>query len=301
MSMATRMAGPQYAGKMWNTLRMVCKPADSVMRGTSRLASQGGLKVEVINEKKGIGEICLQSPPVNSLTSDMLTGLADGVTQLEKDGCRALLLTTGLPTVFSGGLNFLEMYGREKPDLLEYWGRVQRMFLTLYSTRLITVACITGAAPAGGCLLSTSCDYRLMLEHPKTMIGLSEALVGIPVPDWMRINFCDVVGKRQTDLSLQMGLLYPAQQALALGLVDQVADSPEQLRQLALGKLDQFLTIPDVGREASKRDSTGPLVSYLSGKLQEDAEIFANAIALERVQVQMGKHLQSLKNKNKKK
>ena len=42
----------------------------------------------------GIGEVCLQNPPVNTLNSDMLTRLVEGVNTLEKDGCRALLLTS---------------------------------------------------------------------------------------------------------------------------------------------------------------------------------------------------------------
>ena len=45
--------------------------------------------------------------------------------------------------MFSAGLNLLEMYGQERQDLLQYWARVQRMFLTLYGTKLITVACVT--------------------------------------------------------------------------------------------------------------------------------------------------------------
>ena len=60
----------------------------------------------------------------------------------------------------------------------------------------------------------------------------------------MRINFCDVVGRRQTDLALQMGTLFTPQQALSIGLVDQLAGSPEELRQEALKKLDQFLKVP---------------------------------------------------------
>ncbi|XP_043197402.1 enoyl-CoA delta isomerase 1, mitochondrial-like [Amphibalanus amphitrite] len=284
---------------MLSALRQASRPAILVMRNSSRFASQSALKVEVIDEQKGIGEICLQNPPVNSLHSELLTGLADGVKTLEKDGCRAFLLSSAIPGIFSAGLNLLEMHNQERQDLLNYWARVQNMFLTLYGTRLISIACITGAAPAGGCLLSTSCDYRLMLDHPKAVIGLSESLVGLPVPDWMRINFCDVVGRRHTDLGLQMGILFPAQEALRIGLVDELASSPEELRQRALQKLEHFLKVPDVGREFSKTASTEPLISYLSGRLQKDAELFVDNISQERVQKQLGKHLVSLKNKKK--
>ena len=49
-----------------------------------------------------------------------------------------------------------------------------------------------------------------------------------------------------------------------------------------------------------KKASTEPLSSSLSGKLQEDAETFAAGISQEHVQIQMGKYLQSLKNRKKK-
>ena len=61
-----------------------------------------------------------------------------------------------------------------------------------------------------------------------------------------------------------------------------------------------MVTVSDVGREASKKASTEPLISYLSGRLQKDAELFVENISQERVQRQMGMHLEALKNKKKK-
>ena len=41
-----------------------------------------------------------------------------------------------------------------------------------------------------------------------------------------------------------MGMLFPAKEALRIGLVDEVAESPERLRQMALERLDGFLKVP---------------------------------------------------------
>ena len=60
----------------------------------------------------------------------------------------------------------------------------------------------------------------------------------------MRINFCDVVGRRRTDLALQMGMLFPASEALKIGLVDETVGSADELRQRALQRLEQFLKVP---------------------------------------------------------
>ena len=58
------------------------------------------------------------------------------------------------------------------------------MWLSLYTAPLPVIAAINGAAPAGGCLMAMSCDYRIMAQHPKFNIGLNETLLGIVAPTW---------------------------------------------------------------------------------------------------------------------
>lgn len=41
-----------------------------------------------------------------------------------------------------------------------------------------------GACPAGGCLLSLTCDYRVLADNPKYLMGLNETLLGIVAPFW---------------------------------------------------------------------------------------------------------------------
>ena len=49
----------------------------------------------------------------------------------------------------------------------------QDVFLALYGTPLAAVAAIDGHAPAGGCLLASACDERVMARG-KFGIGLNE-------------------------------------------------------------------------------------------------------------------------------
>ena len=48
------------------------------------------------------------------------------------------------------------------------------MFYRLYSLKIPTVALIAGHAPAGGTMLATACDFRVMVNNPKLTIGLNE-------------------------------------------------------------------------------------------------------------------------------
>ena len=50
------------------------------------------------------------------------------------------------------------------------------------------IAAINGAAPAGGCQIAMSCDYRIMAQHPKFNIGLNETKLGIVAPTWVYVK-----------------------------------------------------------------------------------------------------------------
>ena len=63
------------------------------------------------------------------------------------------------------------------------------MWLSVYMSPIPTIAAINGAAPAGGCLIAMSCDYRILAKHPKIVIGLNETALGIVAPTWVSINY----------------------------------------------------------------------------------------------------------------
>ena len=69
--------------------------------------------------------------------------------------------------------------------------------------------------------MSLCCDYRVM-QGPKFTIGLNETLLGIVAPFWFKDTMLNTVGQRQTELALQLGTLFTADQALSIGLVDKV-------------------------------------------------------------------------------
>lgn len=43
---------------------------------------------------------------------------------------------------------------------------------------------LQGPCLAGGCLVSLACDYRILADNPKYVIGLNETQLGIYAPFW---------------------------------------------------------------------------------------------------------------------
>ena len=175
----------------------------------------------------------LQSRPVNSLSLEVLRSLLASLDEAEADAsCRAIVLASAQPSVFSAGLDITELYRPQPERLNDFWSAVQEIWLKLSTSRVATVAAIEGHAPAGGCLLALSCDYRVMstglpskdgggsIAKPFT-IGLNETRLGIVAPYWFADLYSYVVGARRADFMLQTGALLPAESASAIGLVDE--------------------------------------------------------------------------------
>ncbi|KAJ7340270.1 hypothetical protein OS493_003002 [Desmophyllum pertusum] len=97
---------------------------------------------------------------------EFLEEINTNLDELENDqDCQGLIITSGLPKVYSAGLDLVkEIYKPDKKRLASFWTCFQRMWLRLYGSRLATMAAINGHALAGGCVLGLACDYRLMAE-----------------------------------------------------------------------------------------------------------------------------------------
>jgi len=249
-----------------------------------------------LNESTGIATLQLCKKPVNSLNLEFLTELYISLEKLENDSnCRALILTSGLPGIFSAGLDILEMYQPKEERLREFWRALQNFFMKLYGSRLTTIAAINGHSPAGGCLTAISCDYRIMAEG-KLTIGLNETLLGIVAPFWFQDVFTSTIGHREAERGLQLGHLYSSQQALDVGLVDELV-AADQLMSAAEKQAAKWMKIPDFARQLTKTQMRSPLIQKLQARQDQDIDNFVNFITKDAIQRAMGAYLESLKKK----
>ncbi|MBN3278793.1 ECI1 isomerase, partial [Polyodon spathula] len=203
---------------------------------------------------------------------------------------------SALPKIFSAGLDIMEMYGKSPEHCGEFWKAVQEMWLRLYGSSMITVAAINGSSPAGGCLMALACDYRIMAENPKYSIGLNETQLGIVAPFWFKDTLVNTVGNRAAELSLQLGLLYSAPDALRTGLVDLLVPEDKVL-STASQTMTQWLAIPDHARQITKSMMRKPTVDRLLASREPDVKNFVSFITKDSIQKSLQVYMERLKHR----
>ncbi|XP_054286553.1 enoyl-CoA delta isomerase 1, mitochondrial-like [Macrosteles quadrilineatus] len=268
----------------------------SIPRSRTFSSAPDSLAKVDVNLKTGVAVVSMQRLPVNSLNLELLEALGRTFDELEKNKCRGMILTSESPTVFSAGLDIMEMYKPDPARVKQFWTTLQNTWMKLYGSSFPTVAAINGQSPAGGCLLALSCEYRVMVGG-KNVIGLNETKLGIIAPKWFMDCMRNVIGERQAELALTLGKLFPADDALKVGLVDELATDKAD----ALAKAEQFLAsfakVPAMARAYTKQGYRNETIDWLRKNQEKDLQTFLNYVNQPQVQQGLEMYLQSLKKK----
>lgn len=262
-----------------------------------RKASTGDKLVDTaVDDKTGIATVTLQRPPVNSLNLELIEQLTSALQTIEDNKSSGMILTSSSPTVFSAGLDILEMYKPNPDRLKKFWISLQDLWLKLYSTPVPTVAAINGHSPAGGCLLALCCEYRVM-AGPKYTIGLNETQLGIVAPRWFQDSMKNVLPLRQAELALTTGKMFSTEDALKVGLIDAVAKDKADAVSQATNFLLQMKKIPRVARSLTKQVFRQDAINWLEKNRDLDLQIFLTSVNQPAVQKGLELYMESLKKK----
>jgi len=196
--------------------------------------------------------------------------------------------------IFSAGLDITEMHNPDPKRLGEFWSSVQQMYMDMYGSRLATVAAISGHSPAGGCIVSICCDYRIMIQDDSFKIGLNETQLGIRAPYWLADMYGQTIGTRQSEMHLALGTLFSPSKAHAVGLVDELSTN---VRERAQDEAAKWAKIPASGRYATKQMVRQRFIDELLRRRQEDIDDFVNFVLRDDIQASIDGYLKALKKK----
>ncbi len=148
-----------------------------------------------------------------------------------------VIVTSAKKSIFIAGADLQTLLRQAQTgDLRAFIAEGQRVFDRLAALKVPTVAAIHGACAGGGYEITLACDYRIASNDPATRIGLPETTLGL-VPAWGgTTRLPRLIGADSAAEVILKGKLYPAEEALRLGMVDEVV-SREQLLDAARQKL----------------------------------------------------------------
>ena len=178
--------------------------------------------------QEGLAEVRLERGKVNALDDRVVDELSVTFRELADDPRVRAAILTGTGKFFSFGFDIPKFLGYSKDAFAEYLGRFTGLYRELYAHPKPVVAALNGHAVAGGCMLATACDARIMAAG-KAKIGLNEIGFGSSVFAGSVAILTALVGARRAQEILHGGKLYSAEEALALGLVDAVVSEDHLL------------------------------------------------------------------------
>lgn len=178
-----------------------------------------------VSKDQGIATVILSRGKVNALNEPMIDEITHVFEGLEKDQEVKSIILTGEGKFFSFGFDISEFFDYSKDAFLAFLRKFTDLYTLMFMFQKPIVAALNGHTIAGGCVLATTCDYRMMVSG-KAKISLNEIGFGSSVFAGSVKMLKFLVGSRNTELILYSGAMYSAEEASQLGLVDQI--SPQE-------------------------------------------------------------------------
>lgn len=220
------------------------------------------------DRESGVRVLALDRPPANAIDESLLADLGTALAAAREDDAVRAVVVTGAGKFVSGGFDLTA----PRRDV-GATRRIQELYrdthLELLTLPKPTIAMMQGHAIAGGLVLVLACDYRLGSEGDYK-IGLNELAIGAAYPRVaLEIVRLRLTHARASELLLGAAL-YPASQAVRLGVVDELLPA-ETFAATVLRRAARLGAFPREAYAATKLALVAELVGRVRAETAEEA------------------------------
>lgn len=220
-----------------------------------------------VSVKDRLATITFNRGKSNALNGELITELDDMLKNISADDNIGGVILTGTAPFFSAGLDLVELYEYDEVQAKAFWKLFLNFTANLVAFKKPLIAAISGHSPAGGCVIALACDYRIMAEG-QFIIGLNEVPVGIIVPNSIFQLYSFWLGKAEATRSLLTGKLYNPEEALKVGLIDELVKN-ESLLTAAERKIKKYMELESNTWSQSKLNIREELIRAVSADQTE--------------------------------
>lgn len=206
----------------------------------------------LLYEKRGnVGVITLNNPEkMNILNISAIESLSRLITNLSLDYDIRSIVVTGAGRAFCAGADIGSESEAGPYEIVEFSKLGGALMHKIANFRAPVIGAINGYALGGGVELSLACDYRIASE--KARFGSPEITLGT-IAGWGGVQgLSKVIGMSKAKQLLFTGKTIKADEALKIGLVDEVA-SPDETLPKAMELAGQIAAMSPLAVELCKR------------------------------------------------
>ena len=169
-----------------------------------------------------IATITLNRPEKrNAISTQMIDDLRAALGEIEASPAQVGIIT-GAGKAFCSGMDLdalQALAAQSEAQNLEDSRRMAGMFRAIWAFPKALIAAVNGPAVAGGTGIATLCDFTL--AAPEAKFGYAEVRIGF-IPALVSVFLVRQIGEKQARDLLLTGRVIDAQEALRLGLVNEV-------------------------------------------------------------------------------
>ena len=231
------------------------------------------VRVEV---EGGIATLRLDRPPMNALNAEVQGALGEAAAEVGGRHDVSAVIVYGGEKVFAAGADIKEMERMSYTDMADHSVTLQNFTRALARIPKPTVAAITGYALGGGCEVALACDFRVAARNAK--LGQPEILLGVIPGAGGTQRLARLVGPAKAKDLIFSGRFVSADEALAMGLVDEVVEA-EDVYAAARRRLEPYVGGPAYALRAAKEAVDRGLETDLETGLEIERMLFASLFA----------------------
>jgi enoyl-CoA hydratase len=211
-----------------------CRQTETI---DSTVAKKGGKKEEVkadmgvnVSNHETISILTIDRPPVNALDGETMAALSDALdAAMQDDAIRVVVVTGAGEKTFAAGADLEELQACDTAAGRALVTRVKAAMAKLRQGPKPVIAAINGLAAGGGLELAMACDIRI--ADPTAGLGLPEVTLGVIPGAGGTQMLPRLIGMGRALEMMLTGTIIGADQGMAMGLIDGVAEPGGALNQ----------------------------------------------------------------------
>ncbi len=189
-----------------------------------------------VNDNIAVISWAMTSAPMNVLNDESIPEFEAALQKAQADeSVKGIIVTSEKPEFVAGAdlKMILRNNDKDPAEMLKVSSELNRIFRSIETGGKPTVAAINGTALGGGYEICLACHHRIALNNPKTLIGLVEVTIGLLPGGGGTQRLPRMIGIQPALMLMLEGKKVGVKEALSLGMVDAIADTPEAMMEQA--------------------------------------------------------------------